>query len=550
MTWPRTTSKAWRGYAAYLLPAAPIVIYWAGWLLNRNYWFTTDPAAWYFLDSLAVFAGKSYVYVDHPGTPVHVIGSILLGLTYPLFGNRDAFIRYYIAEPETFFFLTNLFLLAANVITLLIFYKTIRGSLRQDNMLAGIAVSLMYFGIHPGAFSSVTYWSHNSFNFIFGTLWLLWLYNELQSGKDLRATRIFLLGITVGALVTTQLYLLPWLAGGTITIFVYALRQGKSAPQAITHSLIMFGSGLLGILILLAPVYRELPRLLEWLRRLIGSQGLYGAGEESLYSLGLIPVSLGYWWQHVPLVMLALIIVLICFGLIVWFLRSRLPAVLSAADVALAVGLFSQTFLLILVLSKMFYRIRYVLALSALLPVLFLLALKLLEQVNWKHPGLTRAIYAGLIGSTLFFMSREIAVQQRNRIVEQEAAAAHAQVVARLARIKGVPEEQITIVYAFGTPFKCAGLLMANNWIRAFDTEIGDRCPNQYAIYDFAYEVEMNIPHSIVPIEELNWDLVVWPGNGSDLPEYLESVGAEVVPKSWHIRRAKWFYLHPEVVQE
>ena len=550
MTDEHSESKPWREYGAYLIPTLPILIYWFSWLLRRNYWFTADPAALYFFDSLAIFAGKTYVYVDHPGTPVNIIGTMLLGLTYPFFDGREALIRYYIAEPETFFILANLFLLTANLLTVAIFFRTVVSTLKQDKMLAGIALSLMYFAIHPSSFSSLTYWTHNSFNLIFGTLWLLWLYNELQSKNELTRKKIILLGVTVGVIVTTQLYLIPWLAGGVITIFMYTLRKAKAFSQAIIDSLIMLGSGLMGILLMLVPVYREVPRLLAWLSRLIGRDGLYGAGEPNIYSPGLIAASLRYWWQNIPLVMLALTIILLVFGFIAWRIRSQAIRRLSAGDFALAVGLLFQTLILILVLSKMFYRIRYVLSLAAILPVLFLLALKLLEQVNWRGAGLKRAMYAGLIISCLFFMSQEIAAQQRNKTVERESAVAHSQVVSRLAKLKGVPEDEVVTVYAFGTPFKCAGLLMANNVTRAFDSEVREQCPNQHAIYDFGFEVELNLLYPIASIEEINWDLVVWPGNGSNLPEYLESVGGQTIPTSWHIRRGKWFYIHSEMLLE
>jgi hypothetical protein len=161
-----TRARAWLGRGVVLIPTLPVIACWLYWFLNRNYWFSTDPAAWYFLDSLAIFQGRGYVYVDHPGTPVHVLGSVLLGLTYPFFGDRQAFIRYYIAEPETFFVLANLFLFAANVFTIFIFYKTVCSTLKHDRFLAGTALSLMYFGLHPSSFDSITYWSHNSFNFV------------------------------------------------------------------------------------------------------------------------------------------------------------------------------------------------------------------------------------------------------------------------------------------------------------------------------------------------------------------------------------------------
>jgi hypothetical protein len=124
------------------------------------------------------------------------------------------------------------------------------------------------------------------------------------------------------------------------------------------------------------------------------------------------------------------------------------------------------------------------------------------------------------------------------------------QVVARLAKTKAVPEEEIVTVYAIGVPLKCAGLLLANNSIRAFDREIGDQCPNQYAIYDHAVEGELNIPYRVVSIAEIDWDLVVWPGTSSNLPEYLEAAGGQTIPREWRIRRWRWFFIRSEVLQE
>ncbi len=181
-----------------------------------SYWFNTDPAAWYFLDSLAPFKGKPYLYVDHPGTPVHLIGTFLLAPTYPLFGSSQKLVAYFIAEPETFFVLAHGFLLVMHLLTVWLLYRTSLHGLGGESRFTALALSLMYFAVHPQGFSSLVYWSHNSFNFIFGTLWLLWLYREAQTGRISRA-KGFLLGLAAGALVTTQLYLLPWLAGGALT---------------------------------------------------------------------------------------------------------------------------------------------------------------------------------------------------------------------------------------------------------------------------------------------------------------------------------------------
>lgn len=78
----------------YFLVVAPIATHWGFWNLYKTYWSNTDPSTWYFLDSLAVFAGKTYTFVDHPGTPVQIIGSLLIALTMPFVGSGQALIDY------------------------------------------------------------------------------------------------------------------------------------------------------------------------------------------------------------------------------------------------------------------------------------------------------------------------------------------------------------------------------------------------------------------------------------------------------------------------
>src|SRR5690349_1957924 len=50
-----------------------------------------DPEMAYFLNSLAPFKGAPYFYTDHPGTPVEMIGTMLLGIAYVFFTDRANF---------------------------------------------------------------------------------------------------------------------------------------------------------------------------------------------------------------------------------------------------------------------------------------------------------------------------------------------------------------------------------------------------------------------------------------------------------------------------
>src|SRR5262245_14094318 len=160
--------------AGYGIVILPLLVYWIFWTLNPSYWFNGDPAAFYMIDSLSVFDGGLYTYVDHPGTPMQVAGTAMLAATYPFFESREAFIDFYIRRPEAYFMIANVLLLTAHLATVIFFYRIARKTLGGNSILEATAVSLLFFTINPYSFPSLTFWSHNSINFAFGTLLLLW----------------------------------------------------------------------------------------------------------------------------------------------------------------------------------------------------------------------------------------------------------------------------------------------------------------------------------------------------------------------------------------
>src|SRR6266851_9387611 len=60
-----------------------------------------DPGLQYLLSSLSWFRGQGYVYIDHPGTPVEVLGTLLLALSYPfLHLANQGFVTHYLNHPQ------------------------------------------------------------------------------------------------------------------------------------------------------------------------------------------------------------------------------------------------------------------------------------------------------------------------------------------------------------------------------------------------------------------------------------------------------------------
>jgi len=172
-----------------------------------------------------------------------------------------------------------------------------------------------------------------------------------------------------------------------------------------------------------------------------------------------------------------------------------------------------------------------------------LLTIHLLETTPWRTLKLKRAFYTIVLVGVVFSLINEIGLQRQRAFVEHDAALAKSQAVTRLAREKNVSEDDIVVVYAYAVPLKCAGLLQASNWIGSFKEEIAEVCPNQYAIWDS--NIELNISEYATDIRDLTWDLVIWPGNGTNLPDYLYSIGAINIPENWKVRRSSWFFIHP-----
>ena len=544
MTNPQGNPKNWTGIIGYILVSTPILVYWLYWTFNPSYWFNGDPAAFYFLDSLSVFAGGTYVYVDHPGTPMQVMGTIMLALTYPFLGGKESFINFYITQPEAFFLMAHIFLLAMNILTAVILYKTAYSTLSHDRIFGAIALAILFFTLHPYSFQSLTLWSHNSLNFPFGTLLLLWLYRELRKEGEIRKNRLVFLGFAAGLLAVAQVYFFAWVATCVFTIFVYTLRSNHTLKQAVFSGLLTLFGSLLGITSMLLPIYKEIPRFLNWFTSVAATEGIYGTGKRGFFSLAMISTALDYWWTSLRSIMLVLLLTLIALGILAW-LKRKSSARISPGAYAMLAGLTLHTGLILLMLVKTVGKLRYSLSLAAILPILILLVLKLSETTFWGRLKLSRAVYAAIIIGVTLALSQQIDNQQKRAFEESDAVIAKSQALTRLARELGVPKKDVVVVYAYGVPIQCSVMLEVMNWTGAFVEEITTMCPNQHAIFDTVIVLNTAIP--LANITDIDWDMVVWPGNGSNLPEYLESVGAINIPKNWHVRRSRWFFVHGPV---
>jgi hypothetical protein len=111
----------------------------------------------------------------------------------------DAFWTYVIAHPESFLRVAHGLLAVGSAATAgLMCLRAFKLEHRSDVVIALGAGASFFVFLPSYAFSTLSFWTHNSFNFPAGTLLLLLMFIRLRTGKPVQAWEIALAGIATG----------------------------------------------------------------------------------------------------------------------------------------------------------------------------------------------------------------------------------------------------------------------------------------------------------------------------------------------------------------
>src|SRR5215216_5024552 len=149
-----------------------------------------DPEMAYFMNSLAPFKGAAYFYTDHPGTPVEILGTMLVGTTSVFFTNHANFIGTYLENPEHFLNLAHGFITLLSVLCAIYFFRTVLGTLQKPNVNLALSLALLFYGLHTSSFRTLTVWSHTSFNFPLGAGYLILLFTVVHDAQGQISNRL------------------------------------------------------------------------------------------------------------------------------------------------------------------------------------------------------------------------------------------------------------------------------------------------------------------------------------------------------------------------
>jgi hypothetical protein len=469
-----------------------------------------DPQIAYMLSSLSPFKGEAYTFIDHPGTPVEILGTLILALTFPFMGaDRASFIMAHIQNPSLFLIMARMLLVLGSVSTLVVLAKHILRKVHWTDELAACAVAVLFFAIYPRAFDQIVAWSHNSFSYPLAAmlgLGVILIFRDQRGGT--KRGRI-MLGALFGVLTAIQLYFFTWVLGAMVAALVFSLldRDGMQAVEFI----IQFGAASLGgFIIATLPIASRYGEFVRWIVQIGSHQGRHGSGPPGFISLSGAASNLQTLVYQAPLFFMAMVLTLLL--LATALIRESSSWRSKQGLWACAAG-FAAQLLVILILIIKHPGILYLQAAVVSLTLLLGVTLDLLRPDNASESGVFRL---GVFGLSLLvfalFVFGELRAFLVHRAEAEQVNTAEAEISSFLEAYpseQGVDEDALTQLWVYGMPSDCQALWYGNRYAHyVFTPEIGALCPHVLN-YDLWEEVVTKPDGSLVPLTEVGWDLIV-----------------------------------------
>lgn len=467
----------------------------------------------YFMNSLAIFKGGSYYYLDHPGTPIEILGSLVLGVFYLLSGkSAEAFIQGQLLNPEPFFVAVHILLTGMSIFCALFLFNTAISITSQDkgDLFFAAAIALLYFAIHPLSFSTLTLWHHASFNFPFGTLYLTALLGLSQNDKEIPISAIILLGLGAGFLAATMIYFAAWTIGTIIFIAISYYVRNISIPKIVVVTSTLAGFSFLGFILALLPAAERVSYFVNWITELILHQGMYGGGASGIIALPTLWINFLDMVSSLPAFSFFVFSVLILSMYVIIKNNKRKTEIsgMWALTIALVVQI-----LILLALNlkhpgaKTFFVNRYLLPTAATIPILTLLAIQLIKTSSAFQVWGKRAVILFVFAGSLYFLPNSMLEHRVKSEVIKSSVEKSNQVIGNLSKEKELPAEQINILWTYETFANCYSLWFGNEMSGiVFSPEVKNICNQQNALNIWGRNVI--IGEEFVGIETVKWDVI------------------------------------------
>jgi hypothetical protein len=438
-----------------------------------------DPESAYLISSLAVFEGQRYLWVQHPGTPLLVLGTLLIALVSPFVASSaEGLTSRLVQQPEFFVVPAHALLAVANLACVIALGWKALSVRRWSDAVQAAAVPASFFAFLPQSFLWTFYWSHNAAAFPAGTLLLLALLVTLRRGRPLATRTAAVLGLAAGALAATQLFFATWVLGLAVAPAALERFRGSSLATALRSALVVIAASAAGFLLCCIPMIGSLHVFVDFVRALVTHQGVYGAGTEGIISLPGLGANLAALCAYAPALFVAQGVVFAMLLAVLVVERGRIRH--DAGRWAVAAGLSLQWAATVLLLAK-HPSPFYVPAVAAMLPPLLAVALALAR----RHGGAGRLGGVGLAAVVLLGCGRTaldtVASHARRTAFRAAMTDEVDQFLARYAAAEGVGRDSVLLLWGPGVPDAgCYALWMGAQYSNnALSRQISRACPSE-----------------------------------------------------------------------
>jgi hypothetical protein len=429
----------------------------------------------YVYNSILPFAGYSYAHVYHPGTAMHIVGTGVGALAFPLAQLQGVSLAAFHAS-NPFPLLTTLRVLLG-VMACVVSVGLFRRSVPLDSwrgVLMAAAVSVAFFAIYVFGFISLVSWAHASMGYTFGGIILLWLLTLTQRGEPIQRWQVWTLGAMSGIINATAYYYAPFVVTVALAVFGVRWANGRGFWRGVLGAVEAGIAAIVGFLLINAPIWHKFDEFIGSFTTLATSTGTHGTGERGLVSLeGLIVGAREVYrlyptpyWVLGGLIVLSLVIMALQRG------RLRQNGALWALQTAMIVHLVFG-FLLIFRHPGGSYLNIVVPAAPIMMAVLFRVLDRPLERRI--ATGIATAVMLGFVAQYANAVSLHMETTSNVRVRLNDVDT----LVADYAVQTGQSEDDVLLVTTYGTHFGCYGMWFGSGYTAyRLHEHVGSTCDN------------------------------------------------------------------------
>ncbi len=275
----------WNKHLKYLLLVImPLVlIVTANYLDNARgpYWLGSnlDPEYVYLLNSLNLARWQGVGHIDHPGTPVQILGAVTIRVVHYFSAPLDVDLQTHVLTfPEFYLNSINNVLTAINVLMLLLL--GIGTTYFARSIWSGLWIQMAVFFSPITLQFGLTRVTPEPLLFFAAMAMVLWLFYYLHHWRRASEPKrgqfipILLAAVITGLGVATKITFIPMMAVPFLLI-----------PR-LRNKLLYLGASVAGFVIFTLPIIRMYPQFFGWIKNLLTHSGQYGGGPSGLISSG------------------------------------------------------------------------------------------------------------------------------------------------------------------------------------------------------------------------------------------------------------------------